>query len=386
MTLAQPDTLKKMDDTSEIYNEIASLENLKLAEKKARKRKTLKPYVREFESNLKEQLKALHTELLLHSYQPRPLETFSIREPRTRKISKSHFRDRVVHHAICNVIEPIYEKKFIYDSCANRKGKGTLFALKRFETFRRKVTQNFTKVKGKVKGFVLKADIRHYFDTVDHKILLGILKRTIKDNRALWLIRKIIGNHETKVKGKGMPLGNLTSQFFANVYLNELDQYVKHKLKARYYIRYVDDFVILHKSSIMLGDYKKRINSFLKDNLELELHPEKSRIFPLHRGTPFLGFRLYPYHRAMQKRNIRTFKNKFKTLCSKYDSGKAGYDKVYDFMEGWCAYAKTANTYKLRRKLLKTVEDKFDNEVSTKEINRALKEQREFEKAYHTAY
>jgi len=152
-----------------LYSGLCSYENLELAFRKARKGKTLKSYVTEFEGNLNENLKQLQQELLLHAYRPKPLETFILRDPKTRKISKSDFRDRVVHHAVCNIIEPLFERCFIFDSFANRLGKGTFKAIERFEHFARKVSRGFT-----LPCFVLKADIRHYFETVDHKILIFI--------------------------------------------------------------------------------------------------------------------------------------------------------------------------------------------------------------------
>ena len=233
-----------MSDKNNLYTKIYSIENLVLAWQRAREGKTLKNYVIEFENRLGFNLKSLHDELKSQTYRPNPLVTFILRDPKVRKISKSHFRDRIVHHALCIIIEPIFEKSFIYDCCANRRGKGTLFALKRFELFKRKVTNNL-----KSEAFCLKADIKHYFQEVDHKILLRIIKRKISDRKIIWLIERILENNvEGNPKGKGMPLGNLTSQFFANVYLGDLDYFIKHKLNIKYYIRYVDDFVILDSS------------------------------------------------------------------------------------------------------------------------------------------
>lgn len=222
-----------------MYNKLCSYENLELAFKKARKRKTKKHYVIEFEENLKENLLDLRNDLIFHTYKPKPLQTFVICDPKTRKISKSAFRDRIIHHALCNIIEPIFDKRFIYDSYANRKGKGVHKALERFDYFKRKVSFNGKKKMGyfdnnDITGYALKADIRHYFEEVDHKILLDILKKKIEDNKVIWLIKQIFNNHKSEFGGKGMPLGNLTSQFFANVYLNELDQFVKHTLKSKY--------------------------------------------------------------------------------------------------------------------------------------------------------
>lgn len=350
----------------DLYDALCSYDNLLLAYKKARKRKTTKFYVIEFEKNLKENLLLLRSELLLHCYSPKPLIHFTIHDPKTRKISKSDFRDRVVHHALCNIIEPIFEKSFIYDSYANRIGKGTLKALQRFDSFKRKASRN-----NKEKFYIFKADIQKYFENVVHEILLSIIKKRISDKRVLWLIRKILAN--SSPLNKGMPLGNLTSQFFANVYLNDLDWFVKTKLKAKYYIRYVDDFVIFEADKKKLEFYKEEINIFLKNELNIQLHPDKSKILRLGSTINFLGFRVFYYHKLLKKSNIRKMKQKLKALSQEYKLQEIDYDSVYDFLEGWIAYAKNANAYKLRKKITAEFEMGFANEISTKEINRYLK-------------
>jgi len=251
-----------------MFADMCSLGNLRLAFKKARKDKANKWYVKEFESNLENELLELRTELETQTYKPKPLKRFVIRDPKTRVIHASAFRDRVVHHAICNLIEPVFEKGFIHDTYANRKGKGTHAALRRLDVFERRVTKNGrlvinAKDSNMVVGYALKADIKHYFSTVDHGVLMEILGKKIKDERVLRLIKRVLDGYETNMHGKGMPLGNMTSQFFANVYLNELDHFVKHTLKAKYYIRYVDDFVILHRSKEKLLSYKWMISNFL---------------------------------------------------------------------------------------------------------------------------
>lgn len=172
-----------------LYKHVCSYENLECAYKTARKHKTTKDYVIDFEKNLKENLNQLQTELLLHCYQPKPLVNFIVRDPKTRKISKSDFRDRVMHHALCNIIEPIFDKSFIQDSYANRTNKGALKALQRFDYFKRKASKNNTR-----NCYVLKADIKKYFETVDHNILLNIIQKKIKDERVIWLIQKILNN------------------------------------------------------------------------------------------------------------------------------------------------------------------------------------------------
>ena len=330
--------------------------------------KTQKPDVIEFEKNLKENLLLLRTELLLHSYKPKQLKTFVIRDPKTRKISKSDFRDRVVHHALCNIIEPHYERKFIFDSYANRKGKGTLKAIQRFDFFKRKSSKNNTRT-----CFVLKADIRHYFETVDHQALLSIIKEKIKDGRILQLIKIILSNYVTKEKGKGMPLGNLTSQFFANVYLDKLDQFAKHKLKARYYIRYVDDFVMIHNNKDVLEDYKKQTDAFISGELNLILHPDKSKIITIKKGVEFLGFRTFYHHRLLKQKNIKKFRRKLSQLKAEYDVKKIDYNCVYEFWQGWTAYAINASTYNLRQNMAVKFQNYFPNEISSIEIDRHLK-------------
>lgn len=351
-----------------LFDVFCSYENLELAFKKARKKKTTKSYVVAFEKDLEKNLLALRNELLFHIYKPRPLKTFILRDPKTRKISKSAFRDRIVHHALYNVIGTIFEKKFIYDSYANQLGKGTKNAIKRFDYFKRKISKNNTRL-----IFVLKGDIKQYFENVDHTILLSIIEKQITDKRLLWLIRIILSNYNTKIHGKGMPLGNLTSQFFANVYLNGLDQYVKHKLKIKYYVRYVDDFVILHRSKKALAAYKQNIHNFLREQLHIKLHPEKSRVFPFNKGITFLGFKIFYYHKLIKKRNLRKFSNKLKSLSEEYAKGEIDYDIIYDFLEGWFAYAKQAHSYNFRMNVVKFVDEHFSNEISTKEINRLEK-------------
>ena len=326
-----------------LYPRIYSLSNLILAWREARKHKTRKDYIIEFEKGTMKNLLELQEELKNETYFPEQLKTFFLHDPKTRRISKSAFRDRIIHHALVRVIEPIFERLFIYDSCANRKGKGNLFALQKFDTFKRKVSRNNTR-----KAFCLKADIRHYFQEVNHEILLKIIERKINDKKVTGLIEKILRNG---FKDRGMPLGNLTSQFFANVYLNELDYFVKHKLRARYYIRYVDDFIILNKSKSALEEWKLQIDNFLKTELRIRLHPEKSRIVSLSRGIDFVGFRNFYYHRLLRKRNIR----KMLLKIDECRIQKIPLVKLLESFQGWNAYAKWANSFKLRRDLLRMI-------------------------------
>lgn len=363
-----------VEKTTELYSAVCSFENLELAYKKARKGKTQKDYVIKFEEHLDKNLLDLRNELLFLIYKPKPLETFILRDPKTRKINKSDFRDRIIHHALCNIIEPLFEKTFIFDSYANRIGKGTFNAIKRLNYFMRKVSKNNSR-----NCFVLKADVRHYFETVDQDILLQIISRKITNENILWLIKQILKNYESKEKEKGMPLGNLTSQFFANVYLNELDQFVKHKLKAKYYIRYVDDFIILHNSKKILRLFKEKIDEFLRIKLNLELHPDKSKILNLNQGISFLGFRNFYHHKLVRRKNIRKFEKKFFKFKELYKKEIIEREKVIESFEGWLAFITHANTYKYRKHLIRTLNKHFPIEKQ-KEITNIKKHENHIKK------
>lgn len=342
-----------------LYADLCSFRNLELAFRNARKGKRHKKAVQDFEFNLEENLLVLKRELETLSYSPRPLRQFPIRDPKTRLISASHFRDRVMHHALINVIQPLFEKRFIHDSCANQVGKGTTKALERFEKFKKKVSKNgrpinHTKDNSMIIGYVLKADIKHYFDTIDHQILLDSIRRKLKDKKVLWLIQKILDNHASKRPGKGMPIGNLTSQFFANLYLSELDHFVKHELKVKCYIRYVDDFVLLDRRKEGLEECKEKISIFLK-SLRLELHPDKSKVYPLHTGLPFLGFRMFYYHRLLKKSNIRKMEKRIPEFLSALKINEMSHEDVTRSFDSWVGYAKQGNTFNFRKRMERKV-------------------------------
>jgi len=363
-----------------MYDELCSFRNLHRAFKKAKENKRFSEGVGDFELNLEGELLKLQKEIAGRTYSPRPLRRFSIRDPKTRVIHASHFRDRVVHHALCNIIQPIFEKSFIYDSFANQTRKGTHKAVAGFDKFKRKVSENGRLIRNarysnQVIGHILKCDIKHYFQEVDHEVLMDIISRRIKDDKVLWLIGAILRANLTsgedeiclaernKMKAcdgfpsrKGMPLGNLTSQFFANVYLNELDYFVKHILRAEYYIRYVDDFVILHRSRCMLEFYKEQVDEFLKEILKIELHADKTKIFPIYHGAPFLGFRVYYYHKLLKKSNIRHFRRRLEWLIQLYESGEISEQSLIASVDGWLEYARYGDTWKMRKEVVEKVQ------------------------------
>ncbi len=349
-----------MKTYTNLYEQLCSWKNLLLAYNKARTHKNNKSSVKKFSKHYAIELALLRHELCNKTYQPRPLKTFILRDPKTRTICVSDFRDRVVHHALINILQPIFEPRFISDSYASRKNKGTLKAIQRFDTFERQVTINGTRKmpsstddsKYILQGYVFKADIYHYFESVDHEVLLNIISRRIKDDDILWLIKQVLGNYKTDIANKGMPLGNWTSQFFANIYLNELDQFVKQQLRIKYYIRYVDDFVILHNSKFTLQNYEIKIREFIS-KLKLMLHPNKCSISPLHRGTAFLGYRIYYHHKLVRLRNLRKVRSKLKNHLDDYENNLVDATKIFSTLRGWRAYAMHANTHRLREQIMR---------------------------------
>jgi retron-type reverse transcriptase len=332
-----------------LYSEICSFENLYLAFIKAKRRKRYKKGVGEFEYNLEKELFDIRRNLENLSYRPSKLKKFVLKEPKKRAIFVVNFKDRVVHHALCNVIEPIFNKSFIFDSYACRKNRGTHRAMRRIDEFKRKVTKNKTR-----KVHVLKIDMKKYFDNINHRILLEIIKKRIKDKRTLWLIATILGNYHKNQQSEevGIPIGNLTSQLFANIYLNKLDHFIKEELRVKYYIRYMDDLFILSNSINFLLETKNAIDKFSKMELNLKLHPKKSKIFPLKRDIDFLGYRIFYDYKLLRKGSEKRIKNKLKFLGHEYAEDKKDLSQIYNSIMAWNGYSKWANTYKLRKELL----------------------------------
>lgn len=357
-----------MKTYKKLYEKLYSIENLNCAFRKAKKGKSKKDYVINFEIDLERSIGLLQRDLRLKKYVPTKLKKFIIRDTKTRTIHASIFIDRVVHHAIINILQPIYEKRFIHDSFASRKLKGTHAAVDRFESFVNKVSSNGQTIKkafnnNSIKGYVLKADIKHYFATIDHEVLINILRRKIDDEDFIRLIKKILNNFETIKYGKGLPLGNYTSQFLANVYLNNLDYFIKHVLKAKYYIRYVDDFVILDKNKDVLLKHMDKIKKYLRF-LKLELHPDKSKIHALRNGVTFLGYKIFYHYRLLRKRNMRYFRRKLNDKLELYRSGMINNKQLDSFLQGWNGYSSFANTHNFNKKIEKVI---------TKELKEKLK-------------
>jgi retron-type reverse transcriptase len=345
----------------DLYPQLVSFENLYSAYRKAAKGKRGQPNVAEFEFDLEANLLQLQEELRDQTYAPGAYYSFLIFDPKRRLISAAPFRDRVVHHALCNVIEPIFERTFIGDSYANRIGKGTHRALDRCQQLARRFR------------YVLQCDIRQFFPSVDLEILRAILARKIADEGTMWLIDRILESSAGVLdeeyemvyfegddlfavqRPRGLPIGNLTSQFWGNVYLNELDQFVKRELRCSKqrgdYLRYVDDFALFADSKRQLWAWKDAIREVLA-SLRLTLHERSSTVYPVTNGIPFLGFRMYPTHRRLKRRNGVAFARRFRTWREAVGRGEMALEGLQKRVRGWIAHAVHGDTYALRDSLL----------------------------------
>ncbi len=276
----------------------------------AGKRKRLD--VQDFGRRLMDNLLFLKEDLITKSYRHSLYKAFKITDPKPRDIHKASVRDRLLHHALYRKLYPFFERTFIADSYSCRDKKGVHKALERFTRFSRMVSRNHTRT-----AWVLKCDIRKFFASIDHSILKGILARYIPDEDINWLLSVIIDSFSPDKPGVGLPLGNLTSQLLVNIYMNEFDQFAKHQLKAKYYIRYADDFVILSEDRDWLVSLLPRIEVFLKERLALTLHPNKVSIATASSGTDFLGWVHFPDHRVLRTTTKRRMFSKLRESPNK---------------------------------------------------------------------
>lgn len=276
------------------FEDIISVDNLLSAWQEFIRGKRKKKDVQEFQLNLMDNIFYLHSDLANRTYEHGGYTIFNISDPKPRNIHKASVRDRLLHHAIYRVLYPFFDRTFIADSFSCRLGKGSHKALNRFREFAYKVSHNNTRT-----CWILKCDIRKFFANINHEILLKILTEYIPDKNILWLLNEIVSSFETRL-GIGLPLGNLTSQLLVNIYMNEFDQFAKHKLKAKYYIRYADDFVALSNNKEWLENLIPQMQKFLVQNLKLTLHPDKIFIKTLASGVDFLGWVHFEDHRVLR--------------------------------------------------------------------------------------
>jgi retron-type reverse transcriptase len=323
-----------------LFHRVTAFGNLYQAFREASRGKRNQPDVQRFEYHLEERLWEIKRELEAGGYCWGGYRSFWINDPKPRLIHAAPFRDRVVHHAIHQILEPIFEPSFIYDTYACRKGKGTLSAVLRYDEFVRRL---------KGKGYVLKCDIKRYFPSIVHVILKSLIRRKIGDTKLLRLLNSLIDTYHDS-DDKGIPIGNLTSQLFANIYLTPLDYFIKEQLKQRCYIRYMDDFVILGKQKNELWDILKGIKGFLDTYLKLGLNFKRVAVMPIEKGIDFLGHVIFlDGYKRIRRRNVVNFRKRLKWLSISYSEGTVLYDHARSSIASWLGLVKYANAFYLSR-------------------------------------
>lgn len=344
-----------------MYNTICNFEHLLNSYQMARRDNRYKRQVCQFGLFLEDKLLKLRWDLLTNNYCPYPYTYFVITDPKLRHVAAPNFRDRVLQHALVSIIEPILDKTFIYDSFACRKGKGTHFALKRAKKFlaaARSVHGSKTPL------FVLQCDISKFFSSVSWDVLIDLINKKVADLKIQKLIADIITTHKvfsrqgefielpkeviTPSERKGLPIGNLTSQLFANVYLNELDHFVKETIKERWYGRYMDDFFIIHPDNKYLEELREKIRAFLWDNLRLALHPRKSVIQNLKNGLPFVGYLIFYDHVLIRGSTLLRMQRKFKKRQRQTQKDPVSQKLLNLTRNSYQGHLKYADTYNLK--------------------------------------
>lgn len=351
-----------------IYTELCSYENLNRAYLNARKNKRFRDEVLHFSFNIEEHLMEIGEELTNHTYTVGGYKEFFVHEPKKRLVMALPFKDRVIQWAIYQLVNPIFDKGYIFDSYGCREHKGTLKAVQRL--------YYWLKIVGKkeVKHYFLKLDMSKYFYRIDHQVLINLLRTKIADKELLWLLETIINYDEVafglklngnvddpadRLKGKGMPIGNLTSQMFANLYLNELDQYCKRKLGIKYYVRYMDDVIILADDKKKLHEYKELIEEFIGNKLNLNLN-NKTAIRPITLGVEFVGYKVFPTHLKVRKSTSLKMKRRLKYVKKQYERDLIPIEKVNATVQSYMGILKHCNSYLLQRVV-------FDNYILRKE-------------------
>lgn len=341
-----------------MYDSITTWDNLWLAYRKAAKGKRGKHPAATFEYTVADALIVLQSELRAQSYQPGDYHHFTIFEPKQRKISAAPFRDRVVHHALCNLMEPFFDQHFIAESYANRVNKGTHAAVDLLQQYAQRYR------------YVLRMDVVKHFPSLDHAILLDEGARCITDERVLWLIGVILASGADVLRDeyqmvyfagddlfavnrpRGLPIGNLTSQFWSNVYMNPFDWFVKRELGCRAYLRYVDDFALFSDDKAELHAWRERIIDRLA-RLRLTIHESEAQVTPCDVGIPWLGFVVYPTHRRLKRRNAVKFTQRLRHNIDLYEQGEISFAELDASVQGWINHVRYADTWGLREHLFK---------------------------------
>ncbi len=327
-----------MKRQSDLYAKIYDFANLELACRKAGKCKRYHADVLQFNANREETLLNIQNHLVWKTYQQGGYRYFTVTEPKRREIAALPFRDRVVHHALNNILEPILDKRFYFHSYACRKGKGMHEASATLQKWIRHNSFDGQKV------YALKCDIKSYFSSIDHNVLKAALRRVVKDDDVLWLCDVIIDSSGTDV---GIPIGNLSSQLFANFYLDALDKFIKEEIRVLYYIRYMDDFLVVSRDKDFLRDAWRAVDDFVTDKLHLELNP-KTTIVCAKNGIDFCGYRHWADHKRVRRRSIDSINRAIRG----YGIGKITPERFNRILQSWLGHIAHADTFHLKQTVL----------------------------------
>ena len=323
-----------------LFEKVVGYGSLLAAAHRARRGKRDRVEVARFVFDLEPNLLQLQEELRPGSYRMRPYRAFVIREPKRRQICAAHFRDRVVHHAVCAVLDPIFEACLIGDTYACRRGKGTHAAVRRLQHF----SQRFP--------YVLMCDVRRYFETVDHRVLKALCRRKLKDRALLSLLDRIIDHPLPGGEpGKGVPIGNLTSQYFANLYLGELDHFVKERLCIPGYLRYMDDFAMFADGKPRLHRALAAVREFLHGTLHLELREERTLLAPVTQGVLFLGFRVFPGLVRLDGRKLARLRRRVRLREAAYRNARIDEDTLVQSVRGMVGHVCHADSLQARKQV-----------------------------------
>jgi len=324
-----------------LFAQVVSFENLLRAVGRAARGKRDRPSVARFEFHLERELLTLQAELAAGTYRPGAFFTFEVRDPKRRSICAAPFRDRVVHHAVCGVLEPIFERRLIFDTYACRPRKGTHAAIARAQHFARR------------SRYFLKCDVHKFFASVDHALLRALLVRMFKDKPLLDLLGRIIAHNPPGAEpGRGLPIGNLTSQHFANLYLGALDHHLKERERLKGYLRYMDDLLLFADDKAGLHLLHATIRRFLHEHLRLRLKEEGTRLAPVSEGIPFLGFRIYPGVIRLSRRTLRRFHSQVREHERRFVAGEIDLAALTDSVASLYAHVSHADTLPLRRRMV----------------------------------
>lgn len=304
-----------------------------------------------FERNLEDNIWELHKSLKNKTYKHSSYDSFFIQDPKVRHIHKASVRDRLLHHAIVRHLNPVFEPTFIHDSYSCRMDKGTHKGVEQFVSYARKMSKNFSRP-----CWVLKCDVKKFFPSIDQNILLDIVFKRVHDPDVRWLVKEVVESFRSNLTvdhsyPKGLPLGNITSQLFSNVYLNELDRFMKHVMKERYYVRYADDFLVLSPERQGCFSKIQPIGDFLETHLKLTLHPNKIVVRKFSQGVDFLGYVCFPNFRITRLKTEKRIFKKIRENAKLVKEEKLSWDSFNQSLQSYLGVLTHSNSYRLRQDL-----------------------------------